>query len=104
MNTLHRKIMRRIYYAYTMRIATHTITLQTVLCFFALYVFAKMVHVASVVHNLLSVEVGNAPAYIANAFFHGEALTLIAIGVMMFVALSLPVRVRTTFFPRMQTA
>lgn len=104
MNTLHRKIMRRIYYAYAMRIATHTITLELALFALALYVFAKMVFVASVVENLLTVEVGKAPAYIANALFHGEVLTLLAIGVMVFVALSLPIRLRTVFLQSPQTA
>lgn len=104
MNTLQRKIMRRIYYAFFMRVATHPIMLQSALFVLALFVFARMVHVRSVVDNLLATEVASVPSFVASALFHGEVLTLIAIGVMAFTALSVPIRVRSELMPRVRTA
>lgn len=91
--------MRRIYVAYAKRLATHEVTLQVGLFVLALLVFAKLVHVASVIDNLLRVEVGKLPAYVWATVSQGEVLTLIAIGTMMFIALSIPLRLRTIVLP-----
>ena len=91
--------MRRVYYAYAIRLAHHPVTIQIGLFVAALFIFAHMVHVAKVVQNMLSTSLGNVPQFVFNALMHGEVLTLIALGVMTFVLLSLGWRTLT--LPRM---
>jgi len=87
--------MRRVYYAFARRIVTHPITVQSGLFVLALMVFARTVHVRSIIGNFLSINVGQVPTFLVNAVFqHGEVLTLIAIGVMIFTLFSLPLRIR----------
>lgn len=100
MNTLQKKIMRRIYYAFALRIATHQITIQLALFAVALMVFARMVHVRSVLENLLATEVGRVPMFAYSALSQGEALTVIALGVIIFTLLSIPLRIRSAVAPR----
>lgn len=100
MNTLHTKIMRRVYYTFAMRVVTHPITTQCALFVLALSVFARMVHVRSVIDNLLSTSLGKVPSFLTNAVLNGEMLTLIAIGVMVFTLLSIPRGIKMAFAPR----
>jgi hypothetical protein len=106
-NKLRQRIMRRVYYTFALRIVRHQITTQVALFALALVVFAKLVHVSRIAESLLSTPLGNVPQYIFNVVFHallrGEVLTLIAVGVMVFVALSLPLRVVKTFVPQLHT-
>lgn len=104
MNTLQRKIMRRIYYAYAIRLSTHTITLELALFVVALYVFAKMVFVQSVIDNLMATPVGNIPTFVMSALMQGEVLTLIAVGAIVFTFLSVPLQLRGVFRGRIQRA
>lgn len=101
---LHKQIMRRVYLAFLKRILTHELTLQAVLFALALFIFAKLVHVASVVHNLLQVQVGKLPAFAWNTVAQGEVLTLMAIGVMVFVALNVPWRLYKVVLPKLHLA
>ena len=100
--TLHTSIMRRVYFAFAKRIIMHPIVVQSALFVLALMVFARLVHVHSVIENFLSISVGQVPKFILSALMQGEALTLIAIGVMVFTLLSLPMRIRSAFSPRVQ--
>jgi hypothetical protein len=102
-NQLQKQIMRRIYYAFAKRMATHTITLQLALFGLALYVFAKMVFVQSVIDNMLATQLGQLPQFVIGAVFQSEALTLIAIGALMFTLLSLPRQVYSQFVGHTQT-
>ncbi len=99
---LKRRIMRKVYYTFATRIVRHPITLQVGLFTAALFVFADMVHVSKVIENLLQTSVGSMPTFVLNALMRGEVLTLIAIGVMVFVALSLPTQAWRLLAPRMQ--
>lgn len=103
-NKLHNRIMRRVYYAFFVRAATHPILVQVALFALALLVFARMVHVRSVIDNMLATKVGSLPSFFAGALSNGEALTLIALGVMLFTLLSVPLRIRAEFAPRARTA
>lgn len=96
--------MRRVYYLYAMRIASHTVTLQLALFCFALFIFAKMVHVRSVIDNMLSVQLGSVPQFIANALLRGEVLTLMAMGVMAFTVASLFIYLKKHTLSPMQMA
>ncbi len=100
-NKLQRRIMRRVYFAFTVRILKHPVVLQLALFGLALMVFAQMVHVKRIIDTLLEMPVGSVPRYTFNAFMNGEMLTLIAIGAMVFVALSVPMHVWRTRLPKL---
>lgn len=86
--------------AFAMRLATHQVTTQVALFVLALYVFGAVVHVKRIVDALLSTSLGSIPSYVVGAFMHAEMLTLIAIGVMVFVGLSLPLQLRAQYVSR----
>lgn len=90
---LRRTIMRRIYYAYALSIAAHPMLLHGVAFSIALAIFARQVHVASVINNFLSIEVSHVPSFLWHAIARGEVITLFAIGVIVFTALSVPWKV-----------
>lgn len=96
--------MRRVYYHFGLRIAQHPVTTQLALFVLALALFAKLVHVSRVMDGLLSTALGNVPHYMTATVTHaaksGEVLTLLSIGVMMFVALSLPLQVWRMYLPK----
>lgn len=100
-HTLQKKIMRRVYGVFALRLASHPITLQIGLCVAALLVLAKLVHVSRVAESMLSTSVANLPQYLFNtvlsAFMRGEVLTLIAVGVIVFSLLSIPTSLYRTF-------
>lgn len=80
--------MRRVYYAYALGVATHPMLLHGMALSVSLGLFAHLVHVRSLLTNLLNTELGNIPVFIYNAFARGEVLTILAVGVMIFTALS----------------
>ncbi len=84
---LQKNIMRRVYYAYTLRLATHPLVLATVVFGTALVVFARHVHVARIIEALESMPLASVPSYVFNALTYGEAVTLLALGFMCFASL-----------------
>lgn len=99
--------MRRVYYTFMLRIAMHPVTTQAVLFIVSLAVFAKLVHVSRIVEALMNTTLGNIPHYILNtvvhAFMRGEVMTLIAVGVLVFTALSIPRSVYKVVVPNIHT-
>ncbi len=91
---LQKKIMRRVYAVFAWRLAMHPVTMQVGLFGVALLILAKLVHVSRVADSMLSTSLSNLPNYLFNtvvhAFMRGEVLTLIAVGVIVFTALSIP--------------
>ncbi len=79
--------MRRVYYAYTLRLATHPLVLATLVFGSALVVFAKHVHVARIIEAIQSMPLAAVPSYVFNALTYGEAVTLLALGTMCFTSL-----------------
>lgn len=86
--------MRRIYTAFAARLVSHPLMLNAALFGVALAVFAQQVFVARVVDSLLNTQLGALPQFIFKALMRGEALTLMAIGVMVFTALSISWQLR----------
>ena len=99
--------MRRVYYTFALRVAQHPITIQIALFVLALGVFAKLVHVSRIMDTFLSTSLQNVPQYVFNtilhAFMRGEVLTLIAVGVLTFIALSLPRHVYKLLVPKLHS-
>lgn len=96
--------MRRIYTAYAASIVSSQVMLYSAMFMVALAVFAQMVHVHKVLVNFATLELGQVPGFIMHAVLRGEVLTLAAIGVMIFTALSIQWRLRGLFVTKLQTA
>lgn len=94
--TLQNKIMRRVYYAYTIAIASHTMFWQGIFLGACIALFGRLTHVASLIDNLLSVPVGSVPAYVGGAvtqaLTNGEILTVLVTAFMLVLTLSIMAR------------
>lgn len=93
---LQRKIMRRVYYAYTIAILGHTMFWQGIFLGACIALFGRLTHVASLIDNLLAVPVGSVPAYVggafSTAFSNGEVLTVLVTAFMLVLTLSVSLR------------
>jgi len=82
-NNISAAIMRRVYYHYAFTIFTHSFFWQGVFLSVAAGLLAHWLHVASILHNFLSVPVGSVPTYLANSFLgaitNGEILTALVL-------------------------
>jgi hypothetical protein len=93
---IQRKIMRRVYYAYTIAIASHSMFWQGMFLGACVALFGRLTHVASLIDNVLSVPVGSVPAYVggavSTAMANGELLTVLVTAVMFVLSLTVMVR------------
>ncbi len=103
--SLQRRIMRRVYYAFVIRLLTHKAVLSFALLTLSVYGLSVMVHVASIFNNLRHIQVGRLDNYLANAFIHTDVFTLLFFGLVVFSLLSFnysllytqrPLRLQTT--------
>ena len=89
---LHNHIMRRVYYSFVISITTHTMFWRGLFLGVAALLLAEWLHVASIIHNLLAIPVGNTPQYVVNSFVnaatHGELLTALLLVVAVLVGAS----------------
>ncbi len=84
--------MRRVYYAYALRLLLTRGVVQSVAVLAALIVMTYFVSLGNVFHNLLNIRVGDLDQFVTNAFLNTEAWTLLSIGVIVFSLLSLRIR------------
>ncbi len=73
--------MRRVYYAYALRMLMSRTAAYLAALALALLVFAQMVSVSAVFHNMLSVRVGEIHRFFISAFLNTEVWTLLVLGV-----------------------
>ena len=90
---LRRAIMRRIWYAYGISVVLSRAALQGFLFGASMIGFWKLVSVTSIINNVLSVKVGELPAYVLQALLQAHVLALVAFGIMVFTALSFGIRI-----------
>jgi hypothetical protein len=98
---LKRQIMRRVYYTYTLRIVTDPVNVYPFLMGVSLVLMTQFVSFTNVAQNLLAIEVGRIPVWAFNAVTSTEAPTLLLLGIMIFAALSLRLKLR---LPKAQLA
>ena len=97
--------MRRVYYAFAIRLITHKLVLSTAFLMLSVYGLSVMVHVASIFDNLRRVQLGRLDNYVANAFLHTDLLTLVFFGLVVFSLLSFNFTLlQVPRYSRMQTA
>jgi hypothetical protein len=84
--------MLRVYYSYALGIFGSVLFLQGMFLSIAGYLLAQWLHVASIVHNFLSVPVGRVPEFVINSFVeaisHGELITAVVLVSSGLVAMS----------------
>ena len=104
-SNIQKIVMRRVYYHFVVSIFTHTMFFRGVFLGVSAVLLAKWLHVASIVHNFLSVPVGHAPKYIANSFWnaatHGELLTVLTLVVAGGMAVSVGYKFAQAFMPKL---
>jgi hypothetical protein len=81
---LKKKIMRRIYTAYAMRLALGARTRHVALMVLAGIGLLKLVSVVDVLRNFSSVTVGHAGDFIVSAFVNADAATLLVLAVFAY--------------------
>jgi len=89
-NKMKRRIMRRVYYTFGIRIATHVATLHLVVMAASVYALGYFVHVAAVFRNVSSVPVGEFAGYMFSAVTHTDVMTMLVLGVIVLTVVSLP--------------
>ncbi len=76
-------IMRRVYLSYGLSLVANTAFWQGIFLGVSAILLAHWLHVASIIHNFLSVPVGGVPRYLVGSFQgaiqHGELLTVLVL-------------------------
>lgn len=101
---MRRAIMRRVYMIYAGRVLAHPITINLALFVVALSVFRELVFVKRVLETLANMPLKELPHFFTDALWRGEVLTLLALGVMVFAALSINIQLSQLLRPRRRTA
>ena len=87
---LKSNIMRRVYYAFTIRLATHSTTLHLMLLAVSVYALGYFVHVAAVLKNMSRVPIGDFGPHVLKVVMQADGITLVVLGVIVMTCLSLP--------------
>jgi hypothetical protein len=100
MNTAQKKIMRGIYYAYFLRLMSLPGVLQGFVMLGVLIMLTRFVSIGNVIHNLTNIGMSDFGTFAYNAVRTTEAWTLLLIGILVFLMLSLRIR----FIPQSREA
>jgi hypothetical protein len=95
---LHKQIMRRVYYAYALRLVTLPGIPQGFLTLFALIGLTYFVSLGSVLNNIRQIPVGNLDTFAYNAVTNTDAWTLLFTGLIIFSLLSFRFKMKTPSF------
>ncbi len=96
--------MRRVYYAFALRIASHPVVVHGTLLCASVFVLSRLVNVASILNNISNLRVGDLDNYLFNTFMHTEFWTLATFGLILFSLLSLPLSLKAPNVHKVQTA
>ncbi len=98
MNTLKHKIMRRIWYSYSLSVIFSRSLVRGLVLGMSVVLFFQLVSVSSVIQNILGVKVSAVPEYIwqtlQQAVIHGEFMKLLTLGVIVFSLLTFRISLR----------
>ena len=89
MNTLQKKIMRRVYYAYALRTVSEPVLLQGFFMLALMIALTYFVSIGNIIANMKQIEMNHLGVYFYNAVTNTEAWTLLIIGAFIFSVLSL---------------
>lgn len=96
---LQKKIMRRVYYTYAIRLATLPGVPQGFLMLGALIALTYFVSIGNVIQNIEQVGMSGFGQFAYNAVTNTEAWTLLLLGIMIFSALSFRFKIRPAASP-----
>ena len=85
--------MRRVWYAYVLSLTLRQSTVWGLAFGASVIGFWKLVSITSIIENLMSVPVGQAPAFVLGSMMQAESLSLLAFGIIVFTILSVGVKV-----------
>lgn len=98
MKTLKNKIMRRVWYSYSLSILFSRYLVHGLVLGISTVLFVQLVSVPHLVQNLLGVKVGGVPEYIWQTLEHavvqGEFMKLLTLGVIVFSLLTFRISLR----------
>ncbi len=97
---LQKKIMRRVYYAYAIRLVTLPGVPQGFMMLGALIALTYFVSLGNVIQNMESVGMSGLGQFAYNAVTNTEAWTLLLLGVMIFSAFSFRFKITTQDAPQ----
>lgn len=95
---LHKKIMRRVYYAYALRVVTLPGVPQGFLMLSSLIALTYFVSLGNVIANLMQAPVGNIGVFFYNAVTNTEAWTLLLLGIIIFSLFSFRISLKAPRF------
>jgi hypothetical protein len=85
---LQKNIMRRVYYAYAIRVATLPGVFQGFVMLGALIALTYFVSIGNVIQNMEGVGMNGLGTFLYNAVRNTEAWTLLIVGILIFAAFS----------------
>jgi len=95
--------MRRVYTMFAARVVSSPVLLQLAVFAVALTIFRELVWVSRVLETMSQMPLSRLPEFALTVVMRGEVVTLAALGVMIFTALSLQWRVRTMWQPKLRS-
>ncbi len=95
LNKLQKKIMRRVYYAYALRVVTLPGVPQGFLMLASLIALTYFVSIGNVIQNLEMTGMNGLGQFAYNAVTNTEAWTLLILGVLIFLAFSFRFKIKT---------
>lgn len=92
---LHTRVMRRVYYAYALRLVTLPGIPQGFFTLFALIGLTYFVSLGSILNNIRQIPVGNLDTFVYNAVTNTDAWTLLFVGLIIFGVFSFRFKIKT---------
>lgn len=89
MTKLGNKIMRRVYYAFFLRLVTHPVSVHSLIIATSLLALSQAVSIPSIWHNLMSIKVGEVMSYLLGAFVNTQFAVQILSSVFIAALISL---------------
>lgn len=91
---VYNSIMRRVYYAYSLRVLSNPTLLHGIGMFAVLLVLTRFVSPQHVLQNIAEIPVGNLGTYFYSAVAHTELWTLLLLGIFIFMLFSFRVQLK----------
>ena len=89
MKTLQQKIMRRVYYAFALRLALHPIFFHALLLGLSIFALSRVVSIPNILVNLMDVKVGELAQFFVGAFLYTETITIVWLTIILLTFSSL---------------
>jgi hypothetical protein len=89
---LQKNIMRRVYYSFAISFVSEPMLWQGFVLGACVALFGRLTHVAAIAHNFENTTISHVPGFVwssfANAYTHGEVLTVLVVLFMVGLSLS----------------